>query len=116
MAVQRILAIETDTFKSTVHLEVDNTRNSVRTVGRRGATGQNFNALYQSRRNEVKIGCCTATDTAWHQTTTVDQNESTTGTKSAKRNRCSTIGTIRYARVLSSDNLRQVVDQVFDLG
>ena len=114
--VHAVLAINTNALEFTVHLEVDDTSNGVGTIGRRSATGEDFNAGDQRRRDEVQVSSGATTNATRHQATAVNENQRTAGTQAAERNGSSTVCAVRNARVLSCKNLRQRVQKVFDLG
>ena len=74
--VEAVLAVEPDALEIIIHDEVDDTGHGVGPVDRGGAAGEDFNALDQSRRDQVEIGrLACAVGIARRQTTAVDQRQ-----------------------------------------
>ena len=111
--VETIGRIETDAFEVGVHDEVDNAGHSVGTVGSRCTAGQNFDALDERCRDLVKVGCGKRGVTRL-QATAVDQDQRTCSAETTKVDGCSTGCAVRDEGVLTTDNLRQRVQKVFD--
>ena len=82
------LTVEFEAIEVLLQDEVGNTGDSVGTVGCRSTTRDNFNALDSGRRDRRDVG--NARCVRWCRATTVEQDEVTVGTDTAKRHGCST--------------------------
>ena len=111
--VEAVLRVELHAFEVFLHDEVDDAADRVRTVDGRGAAGQDFDALDHGGRDLVQVGRRVG-DAAVRQATTVDEDEGAGRAEAAQVDRCGTRRAVGDVRVLRSECLRQLVDQVFN--
>ena len=86
--IEHVVAREVDTrfIEVLVGDQVDDTRDSVRTVHRRGTVLQDLGALHDRARDDVEVGCSQlATRTGGREATAVQQHERTGGTDTTQR-------------------------------
>ena len=87
-AIEYVVTREVDTrfVEVLVGDQVDDTRNGVRTVHRRGTVLQNLGALNDRAGDDVEVGCSQlATRTGGREATAVQQHERTGGTDTTQR-------------------------------
>ena len=114
--IKAVIAVKPHAAEAGVHDEVDDARNRVRAIGRRGAAGQHFDALHDRRRDDVDIGRTARRRRTRSQAATIDQHQGALGTKAAKIDRGGAIGAVRNGRILRREDRRQRVEQILNLG
>ena len=108
-----VLGINLNAFEVFLHDEVDDARNGVRTVHGRCAAGQNVNAVDELAGDEVEVSCRVVRRAVRHALA-VDQDQRAGRAEVTQRDRRGTRGAVGNRRVLRSESLRQLDDEVFN--
>ena len=108
------LGVDFQPLEILLHDEVNDTGNGVRTIDRRSAAGENLDPLDQGRGDEVNVRR-DENGVAGLQALAVDQNEGAARAEAPQVDRRGSGGAVGQILALASENLRQVVDEVFDV-
>ena len=109
VVVEIIVAVELDAFEILLQDEVDDARDRVRPVDRRGAAGQHVDPLEQRRRDDADVLAVLRAEAL-----AVDQDQSALEPEAAQLDALATVGVVIGLLAVRCD-LRQAVQHVLDV-